>query len=122
MGKNRLVEMLLLVAIMALAGCGFLAEANVGGLEFGERVDLQPMGYISVDAGAVYDCISADCIVLAQFGAGQPLTVIGMIGGEFELWYVVWMGDGEGFVPARWLQYDYRLNTTPTPINEPNKV
>lgn len=112
--KNKLIEWLLLVAILALAGCGSLAFGE-GGLAEGERVDFPPMMYVSVMAGKIYDCAHVECIVMAEFGEGQPLSVVGVIGGQGGLWYVVSINGRDGFVPEIVIRYDYRLNLTPTP-------
>ena len=85
-------------------------------LNEGERVDWQVMMYQSVMAGDVLMCPYADCVVMARFGIGQPLPVIGMMAGDDgELWYIVPVDTREGFVRLDVLAYSVRLNVTPTP-------
>lgn len=119
--ENRLVEWLLWIVIVMLAGCGALAFGE-DGLALGERVDYPPMGFISVMAGVVYDCAHVECLVMAEFGEGMPMTVVGVIGGQGGLWYVVNINGRDGFVPAMVIRYDYRLNVTPTPIGRRDEV
>ena len=117
--KNRLVEWLLCLVMVVVGGCELLPTQTDNA--FGTRVDFAPMGYISVIAGVVHDCTNTECIQMASFGEGQPLTVVGMIYADSGWWYVVVVQRGlEGFVPSAAMEYDYRLNITPTPTGHPN--
>lgn len=80
------------------------------------RANWDALRYISTAGGRVYDCPSEGCNWLVQFGEGQPLIIIGAVGRDGVMWYVVDVGDGvEGFVRADIMRYESFLNVTPTP-------
>lgn len=102
---------LCVLILWVLVGCTYPVETA---LDEGERVDWQVMMYESVMAGDVLMCPYADCVVMARFGIGQPLPVIGMMAGD-GLWYIIPVDNVEGYVRLDVLVYANRLNVTPTP-------
>ena len=80
------------------------------------RANWDALRYISTKEGRVYDCPSSACNWVFGFGEGQPLIIIGAVGRDGAMWYVVDTGDDtEGFVQVDVARYESWLNVTPTP-------
>jgi len=112
-----------LTLLVMIVGCGALPQSQTWDANYGTRINIRATEYISVVAGIVYDCTNTECIQLASFGEGLPLTVVGMIFTDSGWWYVVGVQRGlEGFIPVAVAEYDYGANTTPIAPNITNSI
>lgn len=76
------------------------------------RADWQPLQYVAVTDGILYDCPSDDCLQLTRFHYGAVFTVIGAIGRDGAMWYVVAVEDDEAYVKVDALMF-YSADVTP---------
>jgi hypothetical protein len=106
-----MIRWIILILIMSI--CGVLVAWSSPILDEDWRADWQPLRYVAVVDGALYDCPSDDCLQLTQFYEGTMFTVIGAVGRDGVMWYVVAVEDDEAYVRIHALAYYSAVDTTP---------